>query len=136
MRIDGTFVTKDFKLSQTQPIPNIPTALPTGVSTMEKIYSGQVTGHSATLFTAAFDPSLGRGAYVAMESFEGELNGRQGAFTFIHSAATTGKNRANEFFSIVEGSGSGSLKNIRGTGGMKIDDDGTHLIWFEIEGVD
>lgn len=135
MRVDGIFTTMNFKLSQTRSAPDIQTAMPTGVSTMEKIYSGQVVGHSATLFATAFDPSSGRGAYVAMESFEGTLNGRHGTFNFMHSAATTGKDRTDEFFSIVAGSGTGSLTDIRGTGGMKIDEDGTHRIWFEIDGV-
>lgn len=80
MRIDGTFTTRDFKPGQTRCFPDIRTAMPTGVSTMEKLYSGQIDGHSATLFTAAFDPSTGRGAYVAMESFEGVLNDRHGTF--------------------------------------------------------
>lgn len=132
MRVDGTFTTRNFQPGQTRSVPDIRTAMPTGVSTMEKIYSGQISGHSATLFTAAFDPLSGRGAYIAMESFEGTLHGRHGTFNFIHSAATTGKDRTDEFFSIVAGSGTGSLADIRGKGGMKIDDDGTHRIWFEI----
>ncbi|MDZ7869369.1 MAG: DUF3224 domain-containing protein [Rheinheimera sp.] len=113
----------------------IQTGLPTGVATMAKQYFGQIEGRSTTLFTAAFDPASGRGAYCAMESFDGALHGKRGTFNFIHSAATSGKDRTNEFFSIVEGSGTGDLSAIEGTGGMRIDPDGTHHIWFDVGGL-
>lgn len=132
MRINGIFKTKDFKPGVLSPSPGVQTGLPTGVATMEKQYSGQIEGRSATLFTAAFDPASGMGAYCAMESFEGSLNGKYGTFNFIHSAATSGNNRTNEFFSIVEGSGTGDLRVIKGSGGMRIDSDGTHHIWFDV----
>lgn len=135
MRINGTFKTKDFKPGVLSPSPGIQTGLPTGVATMEKQYSGQIEGRSATLFTAAFDHTSGQGAYIAMESFEGSLNGKRGAFNFIHSAATSGNDRTNEFFTIVENSGTGDLKAINGSGGMRIDADGTHHIWFDVSGL-
>lgn len=111
--------------------PAVETALPVGVATMEKRYEGEVTGRSATLFTSAFDQALGTGAYVAMESFEGALHGRAGAFNFAHSATTLGETRENEFFVIVPTSGTGALTGITGTGGLAVDADGTHRIWFE-----
>ena len=135
MRINGTFKTKDFKPEVLSTSPGIQTGLPTGVATMEKQYFGQTEGRSATLFTAAFDPASGLGAYCAMESFDGSLNGKRGTFNFNHSAATSGKDRTNEFFSIVEGSGTGDLRAIKGTGGMRIDPDGTHHIWFDVNGL-
>ena len=134
MRIDGTFKTKDFKPGVLSPSPEIQTGLPTGVSTMEKQYSGQIDGRSATLFTAAFDPASGQGSYCAMESFEGSLNEKRGTFNFIHSAATSGKDRSNEFFSIIENSGTGDLQGIKGSGGMRIDN-GIHHIWFDVSGL-
>ncbi|MFC9246044.1 DUF3224 domain-containing protein [Streptomyces sp. NPDC057136] len=36
-------------------------------------------------------------ASVAMEFFEGAVDGREGTFDFVHSAATSGDDRANEF---------------------------------------
>ena len=87
----------------------------------------------STLFTAAFDQGTGVGTYVAMESFEGSVDGRAGAFNFAHSATTTGANREAEYFAIVPSSGTGALAGIRGTGGLEIEADGTHRIWFEYE---
>ena len=135
MKISGTFKTKDFKQGVVSPSPGIQTGLPTGVATMEKQYFGQIEGRSATLFTAAFDPASGLGAYCAMESFDGSLNGKRGTFNFIHSAATRGSERTNEFFSIVEGSGTGELRAIKGSGAMHIAPDGTHHIRFDVTGL-
>lgn len=122
-----------FTPTELSPEPVVATGLPVGVSTMEKRYEGEVAGRSATLFTAAFDQSSGVGTYVAMESFEGAVNGRTGAFNFAHSGTTGGTDRRDEFFTIVRTSGTGELAGIRGAGGMAIDADGTHRIWFEYE---
>ena len=105
------------------------TGLPTGVVTMEKRFRGEVDGRAATIFTAAFDQASGVGTYVAMESFEGSLNGTSGSFNFIHTASTTGSDRTDEHFAIVPSSGTGGLAEIKGTGGIGTD----HTIWFEYE---
>ncbi|MFG3166364.1 DUF3224 domain-containing protein [Streptomyces sp. NPDC048200] len=133
MRASGTFTVKAFVPTELQPNPPVSTALPVGVATMEKHFEGEVAGRSATLFTAAFDQATGVGTYVAMESFEGSLLGRSGTFNFVHSATTTGSDRTAEFFTIVPASGTGELAGIRGTGGMAVDADGTHRIWFDPE---
>lgn len=133
MHAQGTFTTRNFRPTGTALVPMIETALPGSVATLEKLYSGDVTGHSATLLTAAFDPAKGVGTYVALEAFAGALLGRTGTFNFVHSASTQGHDRTDEFFSIVRGSGTGGLDGIRGSGGMAVDDDGTHRIWFDVE---
>jgi hypothetical protein len=133
VKATGTFTVTAFTPTTVVPDPAVRTGLPVGVSTMGKSYEGDVAGRSATLFTAAYDQATGVGTYVAMESFEGSLNGRPGAFNFAHSATTTGADRGREFFVIVPTSGTGELKGISGAGGMAIDADGTHRIWFEYE---
>ncbi|MFF4401101.1 DUF3224 domain-containing protein [Streptomyces sp. NPDC001480] len=131
MRATGTFTVNAFVPTELQPEPAVPTGLPVGVATMEKRFEGEVTGRSATLFTAAFDQATGVGTYVAMESFEGSLHGREGAFNFVHSATTSGSDRTAEFFTVVPSSGTGELAGISGAGGIAIGADGTHRIWFE-----
>ncbi|MFF4657805.1 DUF3224 domain-containing protein [Streptomyces sp. NPDC001381] len=133
MRADGTFSVHAFVPTGLRPEPAVSTALPVGVATMEKRYEGEVTGRSATLFTAAFDQATGVGTYVAMESFEGALNGREGTFNFAHSATTTGADRSAEFFTVVPSSGTGELAGISGTGGLAVEADGTHRVWFVYE---
>lgn len=132
MRASGTFKVTDFSPAPV-PGPAIETALAVGVATMAKEYEGEVTGRSATLFTSAFDQAAGVGTYVAMESFEGSLHDREGAFNFAHTATTLGETRESEFFVIVPHSGTGALAGITGTGGLSIDTDGTHRVWFDYE---
>jgi hypothetical protein len=133
MRADGTFTVKAFVPTELVPEPAVPTGLPVGVATIEKHFEGEVTGRSATLFTAAYDQTTGVGTYVAMESFEGSLNGRAGAFNFAHSATTTGSDRTAAFFTIVPSSGTGELTGISGSGGITVDADGTHRVWFDYD---
>ncbi|MFE6839482.1 DUF3224 domain-containing protein [Streptomyces sp. NPDC057705] len=133
MRATGTFTVKAFVPTELTPDPAVSTGLPVGVATMEKSFEGEVAGRSATLFTSAFDQATGVGTYVAMESFEGSLHDRDGAFNFVHSATTSGSDRTAEFFTIVPSSGTGELAGISGAGGMAVDADGTHRIWFDYQ---
>lgn len=96
---------------------------------MTKTYRGAVTGRSATLFTSAFDGTIG--SYLAMEAFEGSLDGRTGTFAYLHSASTGGSDRSDEYLRVVEGSGTGDLVGIRGTGRLQLEDDGTHRVTFD-----
>src|SRR5690348_16918978 len=132
MRATGTFEVATFTPA---PVPpgDVKTAVPVGVATMTKTFAGEISGRSSTLFTAAFDQATGVGTYVAMESFEGTVAGLEGAFNFAHSATTLGDNREAEFLVIVPGSGTGALAGITGTGGLGIDADGTHRVWFDFE---
>ncbi|MBB2948846.1 hypothetical protein FB565_008632 [Actinoplanes lutulentus] len=132
MRATGTFEVADFTAAPV-PGPEIKTGLPVGVATMRKAFTGEIEGRAETLFTAAFDPASGTGTYVAMESFEGSVGGKAGAFNFAHSATTTGTDRQAPFLTIVPASGTGDLTGIRGTGGLTVDEDGTHRIWFDYE---
>jgi hypothetical protein len=133
MRATGTFSVKAFNPTSIAPEPAIETALPVGVALMVKHYEGAIAGRSATVFTAAFDQAAGVGTYVAMESFAGSVDGREGAFNFVHSASTTGADRTAGYFAIVPSSGTGQLAGISGTGDLVIDRDGTHRIWLDYE---
>nr|WP_043268943.1 DUF3224 domain-containing protein [Streptomyces sp. CT34] len=108
-------------------------AVPVGAATMDQKYEGEVAGRSATLFTAAFNQSTATGTYVAMESFEGTLHGREGCCNFAHSATTAGPSREDELVVIVPGSGTSQLAGTAGTGGITVDSDGTHRIRFDYE---
>ncbi|WP_194826107.1 DUF3224 domain-containing protein [Nocardia sp. XZ_19_231] len=133
MKAIGTFEVTAFDPTELTPQPPIVTGMPVGISTMTKSFAGEIEGLSATLFTAAFDMDTGAGTYLAMESFEGALNGKAGAFNFVHSATTAGSDRTDEFFHIVPSSGTGELTGITGTGALYVDAEGGHHIWFEYE---
>jgi hypothetical protein len=132
MRVTGTFEVSDFTPAQV-PAPDIKTGLPVGVATMRKRFEGGVSGRSATIFAAAYDPATETGTYVAMESFEGRLDDRAGAFNFAHSTTTQGDGGGAEYLVIVPASGTGALAGIQGTGGLEIDPAGTHRIWFDYD---
>lgn len=133
MRAEGTFTVASFAPSTLSPPPvDIAVGAPVGVAVMEKVYAGGVEGHSATIFTSAFDMGTGVGTYVALESFEGSLDDRSGGFAFVHSATTSGSDRAREMFVIVPGTGVGELAGITGSGGMDPSAD-PHPIWFDYE---
>ncbi|MEU9254377.1 DUF3224 domain-containing protein [Streptomyces sp. NPDC048270] len=133
MRATATFKVNSFVPAELKAEPAVSTGTPVGVATMEKLFEGEVVGRAATLFTAAFDDTTGVGTYVAMESFEGTVRGRSGSFNFVHSASTSGSDRTAEFFTIVPSSGTGELTGISGAGGLVVDADGTHRIWFDYE---
>ncbi|SNS89628.1 Protein of unknown function [Streptosporangium subroseum] len=133
MRASGTFTVKAFAPTELAPSPPVSTGVAVGVATMEKHFEGDIVGRSATLFTSAFDHTSGVGTYVAMESFEGSLHDRDGAFNFAHSATTSGSDRTDEFFTIVPSSGTGQLTGITGSGGLTVEADGTHRMWFDYE---
>jgi hypothetical protein len=133
MRATGTFTVTAFNPTSVAPETGIKTALAVGVAVIDKAFSGEVDGRSSTIFTSAFDQAKGVGTYVALESFDGSVAGRAGAFNFVHSASASGADRTGEFFAIVPSSGTGDLAAIAGHGGMDIDDDGTHRVWLEYE---
>lgn len=131
-RSEGTFEVLGFTPAAVEPAVDVTTAMPIGVATMEKRFTGEVDGTSATWFTGGLTAE-GVGTYVALESFAGTLDTLEGSFVFAHAASTRGEDRHHEFFVIAEGSGTGRLTGITGTGGMGVDDDGTHRIWFDWE---
>lgn len=56
----------------------------------------------------------GAAVYSAIEEVSGTLAGKEGAFTLFHVGTISAEGTANLSISIVEGSGTGQLKGIRG----------------------
>lgn len=123
----GAFSVSEF--TPTDDSGDVATALPTGHAHMVKTFTGAVAGRSLTQFSFAFSPETGIGTYVAMEAFEGTVDGRHGTFNFAHSATTSGGDRTDEFFLIVPNSGTGELAGITGGGSVVIDDDGERMVF-------
>jgi len=129
-RSEGTFEVRGFTPADVEPAVDVATAMQLGVATMEKRFTGEVDGTSATWFTGGRGAE-GVGTYVALEAFEGRLGTLAGTFVFVHAASTHGEDRYGEFFTIAQGSGTGELTGISGTGGLGVDEDGTHRLWFD-----
>lgn len=128
---DGTFEVAGFVPVDITPAVEVSTAMSSGAATMEKHYAGDIEGVSSTLFTYARSETTEAGTYAAVEAFVGKVNGISGGFNFLHSASTHGADRYGEFFTIVDGSGTDALVSISGDGGMAVDADGTHRVWFD-----
>lgn len=128
MRTTGTFRVSAFEpVDYTSPIE---TGVPVGHAHMVKEFIGGIAGRSYTQFSFAFDQTSGVGTYVAMEAFEGDVDGRTGTLAFAHSATTDGQSpeRLAELLVVVPGSGAGGLAGITGAGRIVIDDDDTHIL--------
>lgn len=123
----GTFTVTEFTARPFEPA--VETGVELGYTVMRKEFHGAVEGWSQTQFVSAFDLERGRGSYIAMESFTGTVDGRQGTFNLAHSATTFGgPERAHEFVLIVPFSGTGELAGITGSGAIRVDADDTHRI--------
>ena len=129
-RSEGTFEVLGFTPLDVEAAVDITTGMQLGVATMEKRFTGGVAGTSATWFTGGRAEG-GAGTYVALEAFTGALDALEGTFVFVHAASTHGEDRYAEHFAVAEGSGTGELTGISGTGGMSVDADGTHRVWFD-----
>jgi hypothetical protein len=115
----GFFTVSDF--TPTDYSSGVTTAVGVGHAHMVKTFTGEMDGRALTQFSYAFSAETGVGTYVAMESFEGTINGRSGTFNFAHSATTQGASRENEYFTIVPTSGTAELAGIIGTGTILMD---------------
>ena len=133
MNVTGVFTVTSFEpVDYTSPIQ---TGVKVGHAHMVKEFAGGLSGRSSTQFSFAFDEAAGTGTYVAMEAFQGSLDGRSGAFAFAHTATTDGTSpeRLAELVVIVPGSGTGDLAGITGQGRIVVEDDGTHVIEFDYQ---
>ncbi|MBB5956196.1 hypothetical protein FHS29_002782 [Saccharothrix tamanrassetensis] len=80
---------------------------------VDKTYTGAFEGTStAELVTC--QPTEESAGYVAIEKFQGTLEGRTGAFVFQHAGVISGTTAEN-YGKIIPDSGSGELAGITGT---------------------
>ncbi len=78
------------------------------------------------------DPQAGAAGYVAIETVDGSLGGRQGRFALqqfgsVHGGAQT------LYYEVVPGSGNGQLDGLTGTLHLDIDEGGSHHYQLKYE---
>jgi hypothetical protein len=103
-----------------------------GRMTIDKVFSGELSGTSQGEMTTAGNAATGAMAYVALETVTATLEGRAGTFVLRHDAwmLKTAPSGSRLDISVVEASGTGGLAGL--TGKMKIDRaDGKHAYDFE-----
>ena len=101
-------------------------------ASIEYGFSGEILGTASAeylMFYRHFDPNdqhKASAAYVALLRFEGSLSGRSGSFVMIDNGTFEG-GTANSDLQIAEGSGTGTLQGITGTGMYRANQDGFHF---------
>lgn len=95
--------------------PAVGQGLPTSRMGIAKTFSGGMVGHAAGTMLAAGTPGPGKvAAYVAVDQFEGSVDGRKGGFLLLHRG-TMASAGAELSVTIAPDSGTGELKGIAGT---------------------
>lgn len=127
MQASGTFEIKV--------VPQAPDSAPARAAglmrmSIDKRYHGplEATGQGEMLAQRSADG--GEGAYVAMETVEGLLDGRAGRFVLVHRSLMRGGAPQEWTVSVVPGSGAGALAGIEGQLSIRIEG-GQHHYAFD-----
>ena len=112
MEASGTF---EVKVSPVEP-SEIAKAADTGRMTIDKTWTGALTGTSKGEMLTGITKENASMAYVAMERFTGSVDGHTGTFLFRHTAVMLNNQPRPEDLDIavVNGSGTGELKGLAG----------------------
>ena len=97
-----------------------------------KIWHGDLGGTGRGVFLSCGDPRVGEAGYVAIETVDGRLDGRQGGFA-LQQLGLMHAGSQSLHYEVVPGSGSGGLGGISGTLHLTIDPDGTHRYSLDYE---
>ncbi|MBB2487219.1 DUF3224 domain-containing protein [Mitsuaria sp. WAJ17] len=111
-----------FKVSIQAPqmMPSPDGGPPQARRSLEKQYEGGLQGRSLGEMLAAGHPQQGEAAYVALESFQGTLQGRAGGFALAHLGLMHA-GRQDLRIALVPGSGTGALQGITGELTLRIE---------------
>ena len=93
-------------------------------------FTGDLEGESTAELLIA--KSEGGGGYVGHDRITGTLAGRSGGFVFQHTGLM-GPDGVTNSGTIVPGSGTGELADIKGEGTMLADEDGNHTLTLDFE---
>ena len=99
-----------------------------------KTWRGDLEGRGAGILLSSGDPKAGEAGYVAIETVEGRLGGREGGFAFQQSGLMHNGSQTLRY-EIAPGSGHGALQGVTGTLQLTIEVDGTHRyeLSYELE---
>ncbi len=126
MHAKGTF---EVKMGQAE-TPEIGKAAGLGTMTIDKTWSGDITGASkGEMLHGAVDKAM---AYVALEKMDVTVSGHTGTFLFMHRATMMADDLTTAVLevTVVPNSGTGALKGIDGSLKITIDKSG-HSYDFE-----
>ncbi|MFN8081682.1 MAG: DUF3224 domain-containing protein [Kineosporiaceae bacterium] len=98
----------------------------TGRFDFTKTWSGGMQGGSRGVMLSAGDPQTGNAGYVALEVFDGTIDGRPGQVA-LHQFGTMNQGDYELRYELVPGSGTAELTGITGAIDLVIDA-GTHRV--------
>lgn len=124
----STRANSSFEIEQLESAPPEWVGGQLGHTRWKKQFSGDLTGTSTVEAVMCMVPD-GPMLYVAIERFDCTLAGRSGTFLLTHRAVAVGDQKSAEWV-IVDGSGTGELSGIGGTG--EITDDHDFLLDFQL----
>jgi hypothetical protein len=93
--------------------PQMDDAIPAGRLSIEKTYSGPLSGTGKGQMLSKRTAEEGSAGYVALEDFVGSLENRSGGFTLIHFGVMT-RGASELVVQVVPDSGTGDLAGIAG----------------------
>jgi hypothetical protein len=96
-----------------------------GRMSLHKVFEGDLDGEAHGQMLAAMTGVAGSAAYVALDRFEGSLDGRRGGFSLQHRGIMD-RGAPELSVTIVPDSGTGELEGISGSLGIRISD-GAHF---------
>ena len=88
---------------------------------LHKRFEGGLSGEALGQMLATRSPVDGSAAYVALDRFEGELDGRRGGFALHHRGVMDAGVAALEVW-VAPDSGSGELAGLRGKLDIRVED--------------
>lgn len=94
----------------------------------EKTFHGPLNGKSTVAMMGLMNKEIGSGGYVALEKFEGTVEGKKGSFCLQHSS-TMDRGNPQQKIQIVPDSGTEELKAIKGEMQIEITE-GQHYYFF------
>ena len=117
MHATGSF---DVKVTPAEP-SDVAKAADTGRMTIDKTWTGGLTGTSKGEMLIGNTKENASMAYVAIERFTGSVDGHTGTFLFSHSAEMLNNAPTKFDVTVVPGSGTGALKGLTGKLDITID---------------
>lgn len=97
----------------------------TGRFDFTKTWAGGLDGTSRGVMLSAGDPATATAGYVALEVFDGAIDGRSGTVAF-QQFGTMQDGATTLHYVIVPGSGTGELASVVGSIELEVDDEGRH----------
>ena len=95
-----------------------------------KTFQGDLEATGEGVMLSQGDPGKGTAGYVAIETVNGRLDDKVGAFA-LQQFGTMVEGAPTLYYEVVPGSGSGELENISGVFHLTIDEGGVHH--YELE---